>query len=135
MKKRNVFLKLRRCDAYPLIKLHHRQTLQSMIPTKLWKVLRRRHSPVENKHLMPKHIIKNLTKTGTANQQNIARKEIKPKIINLSKQHLTKFQISLLTIGPKFCPTAKGNVFEIKSDNKEFTRKLKLRERFQGIEY
>ena len=62
MKKRNVFLKLRRCDAYPSIKLHHCQTLQSMIPTKLWKVFRRRHTPAEKKHLMSKHLIKNLTK-------------------------------------------------------------------------
>ena len=61
--------------------------------------------------------------------------KIQPKIINLSKRHLTKFQISLLTKGPKFCPTTKGNVFDIKSDTKGFTRKLKLRERFRGIEY
>ena len=43
--------------------------------------------------------------------------------------------ISLLTKGPKFCPTTKGNVFDIKSDTKEFTRKLNLRERFWGIKY
>ena len=29
----------------------------------------------------------------------------------------------------------KGNVLDIKSDTKKFTRKLKLRERFWGIEY
>ena len=40
-----------------------------------------------------------------------------------------------LTKEPKFCPTTKGNVLDIKSDTKKFTRKLKLRERFWGIEY
>ena len=55
---------------------------------------------------------------------------MQPKIINLSKRHLTKLQTSLLTKGPKFCPTTKGNVFDIKSDTKEFTRKLKLKETF-----
>ena len=55
---------------------------------------------------------------------------MQPKIINLSKRHLTKLQTSLLTKGPKFCPTTKENVFDIKSDTKEFTRKLKLRETF-----
>ena len=35
LKKTNVFLKLRRCDACPSIKLRHLQTLQSMIPTKM----------------------------------------------------------------------------------------------------
>ena len=60
---------------------------------------------------------------------------MQPKIINLSQQHLTKSQISLLTKRPTFCPTTKGNVFDIKSDTKEFTRKLKLREIFWGMEY
>ena len=41
----------------------------------------------------------------------------------------------MLTKGPKFCPTTKGNVFGIKTDTKEFTRKLKLREKFLGIKY
>ena len=56
-------------------------------------------------------------------------------MINFSKRNLTKFQISFLTKEPKFCPTTKENVFGIKSDTKEFTRKLKLREKFWGIEY
>ena len=59
---------------------------------------------------------------------------MQPYIINLPKRQLTKSQILLLK-GPKFCPTTKGNVFDIKYDTKEFTRKLKLRERFLGIEY
>ena len=59
---------------------------------------------------------------------------MQPYIINLPKRQLTKSQILSLK-GPKFCPTTKGNVFDIKFDSKEFTRKLKLRERFLGIEY
>ena len=60
---------------------------------------------------------------------------MKPKTINLSKRHPTKFQILLLTKRPKFRPTTKGNVLDIKSGTKEVTRKLKMRERFWGIEY
>ena len=56
------------------------------------------------------------------------QEKIQPKIINLSKCHLTKFQVLLLTKGPKFCPTTKRNVFDIKSDTKELARKLKVRE-------
>ena len=63
------------------------------------------------------------------------REKRQPKIINLSKRHLTKFQVSLLNKKPESCPTTKGNVFEIKSDIKEFTRNLKLGERLWGIEY
>ena len=81
---------------------------------------------------MSKQLIEKLTKykkTEIANHET-SRKKIQPKIINLSKRHLTKFQISLLTEGLKLCPTTKGNGFDIKPDTKEFTRKLKLRERF-----
>ena len=60
---------------------------------------------------------------------------MKPKTINLSKRHPTKFLILLLTKRPKFRPTTKGNVLDIKSDTKEVTRKLKMTERFWGIEY
>ena len=60
---------------------------------------------------------------------------MKPKTINLSKRHPTKFLILLLTKRPKFRPTTKGNVLDIKNDTKEVTRKLKMRERFWGIEY
>ena len=60
---------------------------------------------------------------------------MKPKTTNLSKRHPTKFLILLLTKRLKFRPTTKGNVLDIKSDTKEVTRKLKMRERFWGIEY
>ena len=41
---------------------------------------------------------------------------------------MSKQLIEKLTKGPKFCPTTKGNVSDIKSDTKEFAKKLKLRE-------
>ena len=79
MKRTNVFLKLRMHDAYPSIRLHHRQTLQSMIPTKIWKVLQTRHATEEKKkHLMSKQLIEKLTKykkTGIANQRYLAKKD------------------------------------------------------------
>ena len=77
MKWTNVFLKLRRSDAYLFIKPHHRQPLQSTIPTKIWKVLHTRQATVENKLVMTKQLIEKLTKhkkTAIANQPNIARK-------------------------------------------------------------
>ena len=108
-----------------------------MISTKIRNVLQTRHATVDNKLVISKQLIEKLTKTiklGSPTNKTL-REKIQPKIIKLSKRHLTKFQILLLTKGPKFCPTTKGNVFDIKSDFKELTRKLKLRERFWGIEY
>ena len=55
--------------------------------------------------------------------------------MNLSKYKLNKYQISLLSRGPKFCPTTKGNFFQLKTDPKEFTRKLKLIEYFHECDY
>ena len=68
-------------------------------------------------------------KTGTTTNE-ISGEKIQPKIINLSKHHLTEFQILLLTKGATFCPTTKWNVFVTKSDTKTFTRKSKLRETY-----
>ena len=86
---------------------------------------------------MSKQVIEKLTKL-TSNLESptneTSREKIQLKIKNLSKCHPTKFQILLLTKGPKFCPTTKGNVFDIKSDIKELTRKVKLRD-FGGMEY
>ena len=48
---------------------------------------------------------------------------------------MTSSQISLLCKGPKYCPSTKGNYIQIKADTKEFTRKLKLREKFWESEY
>ena len=36
--------------------------------------------------------------------------------------------------GPKFCPTTRGNFIHKKADSKEFTRKLKLMEKFHDIQ-
>ena len=44
-------------DAYLFMKLHHRRTLQSTIPTKIWEVLQTRHATVENKLVMSKQVI------------------------------------------------------------------------------
>ena len=57
------FLETERCDAYPSIKFHHRQALQSMIPTKIWKVFQTRYAPVENKHLISKQLLAKIDKT------------------------------------------------------------------------
>ena len=56
-------------------------------------------------------------------------------MINISKRQLTRSQISLLTKGPKFCPTKNGNFLQIKSDTSDFTRKLKLMEIFHEYTY
>ena len=54
----------------------------------------------------------------------------RPTIINISGRPLTPGQISLLSKGPKYCPTTKDNYINVKADIKEFTRKLNLREQF-----
>ena len=41
----------------------------------------------------------------------------------------------MLLKGPKFCPTTKGNYLTIKADTKEFTRKLKLKEKFKDQDF
>ena len=43
---------------------------------------------------------------------------------------MTKSQISLLTKGPKFCPKTNGSFLKVKADTKNFTRTIKLREKF-----
>ena len=45
---------------------------------------------------------------------------------------MNKDEISVLLKGPKFCPTTGGNYINIKADIKDFTRKLKLKEKFNG---
>ena len=71
----------------------------------------------------------------SSNQGQPESERTKAKVINISKRSLTLGQISLLTKGPKFCPTKNGNYLEIKSDTKAFTRKLKLMEAFHDLEY
>lgn len=48
---------------------------------------------------------------------------------------MSKIHISLLRKGPKFTPTTNGNFLSAKSDLKQFTRKLAIRERFWDSEY
>lgn len=52
----------------------------------------------------------------------------------MSSHHLTDNEISLLKKGLKFTPTPKPNVEEIKTDLKQFTRKLRLKEFFEPNE-
>ena len=47
-----------------------------------------------------------------------------PKIVNLCSKPLTERQINLLRRRLKFTPTPKPNTIELKSDIKEFSRKL-----------
>lgn len=53
-----------------------------------------------------------------------------PIIINLSSCEFTDEQLELLNLGLKFTPTPRENSDEMKSDIKEFTRKLRLGEFF-----
>ena len=62
-------------------------------------------------------------------------KSTQVKVLNLSRRELSKSQISLLCKGPKFCPTTSGNFMQMKADTKEFTRKLKLQERFADCDF
>ena len=53
-----------------------------------------------------------------------------PKVINLSDFELTEIQKTLLFKGLKFTPTPYTNIFELKSDIRNFSRKLRLVEVF-----
>ena len=53
-----------------------------------------------------------------------------PKVVNLSSKILTEPQVSLLLKGLKFTPTPRSNQIELKTDIKEFCRKLRLAEFF-----
>ena len=48
----------------------------------------------------------------------------------MSRRCLTQQQILLLTRGPKFCPSTRGNTSDFCGDTKIFTKKLIIRERF-----
>ena len=67
--------------------------------------------------------------------QQIQKKTISPKIINLSKYKLSKPELSLLRRGPKFTPTSKGNSLNLKSDIFDFTRRIQMQEIFYGQDY
>ena len=55
---------------------------------------------------------------------------IRPKILNLSNFNLAKHHISVLSRGPKFCPTTKGRKSDTSGDNYMLGRRMMLQERF-----
>ena len=61
--------------------------------------------------------------------------QVQPKVINISKRRLIFAQVSLLSKGPNFCPTTKGNFLAVKADVKEFTRKLKMVEKIHNVTF
>ena len=67
--------------------------------------------------------------------QQIQKKTISPKIINLSKYELSKPELFLLLRGRKFTPTSKGNSLNLKSDIFDFTRRIQMQEIFYGQDY
>ena len=60
--------------------------------------------------------------------------KLKPKIINISSYELNESEISLLSKGPKFCPTPmESKILDLQIDVNEFIRKLQLKNMF-GLE-
>ena len=57
---------------------------------------------------------------------------IQPKIFNLSKKTLSRYQINILSRGLKFTPTPKRDNIHLKSDIQSYTRKLRLLEFFHN---
>ena len=52
-------------------------------------------------------------------------------VVNFSRRLLTEAEISLLSKGLKFCPTPeKVDMYSLREDIKEFTRRIRLREYF-----
>ena len=85
---------------------------------------------------MFKQVMEKLTKnkkTGITNQRNIARKD--PKIINLSKHQLTKFQMLLLTNGTKFSPVKKGGNANLTKQERKALNLNRLGEKRPSLVY
>ena len=57
---------------------------------------------------------------------------VQPKIFNLSKKTLSRYQVNILLRGLKFTPTPKRNIIQLKSDIHNYTRKLHLTEFFHN---
>lgn len=53
-----------------------------------------------------------------------------PKVFNLSNRVLNETEIKLLSKGLKYTPTPRMNNEQLKTDIKEYTRKLRLKEYF-----
>ena len=95
---------------------------------------------MENKsHSKMKQQEKNLLKQKNNYKQIEEEKEVKsqqeivqPKICNLSKKALSRYQVNILLRGLKFTPIPKRNVIQLKSDIHNYTRKLRLTEFFDN---
>ena len=66
--------------------------------------------------------------------QQIQKKTISPKIINLSQCKLAKPELSLLRTAP-IAPTSKGNSLILKSDIFYFNRLIEIQEIFYGQDF
>ena len=82
---------------------------------------------------------KTLLKQKNNHKQIEEEKEVKsqqeivqPKIFNLSKKTLPRYQVNILLRGLKFTPTPKRNIIQLKSDIHNYTRKLRLTECFHN---
>ena len=82
---------------------------------------------------------KNLLKQNNNYKQIEEEKQVKsqqeivqPKIFNLSKKSLSRYQVNILLRGLKFTPTPKRSIIQLKSDIHDYTRKLRLTEFFHN---
>ena len=95
---------------------------------------------MENKnHNKKKQQGKNLLKQKTNNKQIEEKKVVKseqdivqPKIFNLSKNTLSRYQINTLLRGWKFTPTPIQNIIQLKSYIHHHTQKLRLTDFFHN---
>ena len=65
----------------------------------------------------------------------MATANVRPKILNLSNFNLTQHHISVLSRGPKFCPTTRGRKSDACGDSYSLGRKLSIREIFFDSEW
>ena len=72
---------------------------------------------------------KNLLKQKNNYKQTEEEKEVKsqqeivqPKIFNLSKKTLSRYQVNILLRGFRFTPTPKRNIMQLKSDIHNYTQ-------------
>ena len=63
-------------------------------------------------------------------EEHKEKRIMQPKIFNLSKTTLSRYQVGILMRGLNFTPTPSKNHIELKSDVQAFTRKLRLMEFF-----
>ena len=65
-------------------------------------------------------------------EKQYKKRNIKPKIINLSTHKLNKDQINLIKRDLKFCTTPRSNIGELLKNLEEFERKFRLIEIFKN---